>query len=241
MKKVYLIAAALAVAAGLIVFGVIRYWSNENERQKEENEAILEEKILTMTDIVTAARDIPEGTVISADMLNTINVDRAVLISIDAATEMESVIGRTAIRNFSMNEPIVNSGIATPTEMISKLSSKIPAGYYAAEIKTDYDNSVAGHIETGDFVDVMYLPLSESEDDDKTEKDKNKVQTKEWETVCESIQVIYTGSRNWEDDGYGTYDYAILAADKETIIKILNAEEVGTVKLILSSSRDETD
>ena len=188
-----------------------------------------------MTTIVIAAADIPKGTVIGWDMLDTMEVDRGILMSIDAVTEPDAVIGRRAQRDISAGEAVVSGSVSDLPSSHTELSYSIPEGLYAIEFPADYDNTVAGHVEEGDRVDIALL-MKETPKKEKSGSDgEKKVEEPEegWEILVENLEVIRLGSRMYS--GEDMYDYVIIAAERTTVLKIMDAEEKGELKLILRS------
>lgn len=235
MKKIYLIAALAALACGAIIFAIF-------SKQKAENQAILEQARLEesarseqMTEIVTAAREIYAGEYISIDMLTDMQVDRSILLSIDAVTEKEALIGRVASQNIPMGAVITNGVVLDLDGGTPRLSDSIPEGLCAVQIAASMENAVAEHIEAGDYVDIVYTSTPEqttagSQQEGKTVHTRNA----EWEVLAEHLQVLRLGDRFW--DGQSEYSYVILAAERKTIVSILNAMEGGQIKMLLNSA-----
>ena len=122
-----------------------------------EAQALAEARAESVTTIVIASADIPKGTVIGWDMLDTMEVDRGILMSIDAVTEPDAVIGRRAQRDISAGEAVVSGSVSDLPSSHTELSYSIPEGLFAIELPADYDNTVAGHVEEGDRVDIALL------------------------------------------------------------------------------------
>ena len=234
MKKIYLIAALAALACGVVIFAIF-------SKQKAENQAILEQARLEesaraaqMTDIVTAARDIYAGEYISLDMLTGMQVDRSILMSIDAVTEKESLIGRAAAKDIPAGGVITNEAVTELDGAALRLSDSIPAGLCAVQIAASMENAVAEHIEAGDYVDIVYTSTPEQTPSGAQEGQAKSTRSAEWEVLAEHLQVLRLGDRFW--DGQSEYSYVILAAERKTIVSILNALEGGQIKMLLNSA-----
>lgn len=245
MKRVYLIAAIIAIICGLIIFSVFTKQKKEQERKQAEIEAIAAERAQTVTQIVTASRDIVKGETFTSDMLSTIEVDKAVLISLDALTDANMVIGRQAARNITSGEAITNNALRSLTGSSSGIvSMNIPKGLSAIQLEANVDNAVGEHIEEGDYIDIL---IGIEQEQPKTQNDKEQQQPakKQWQVLCQHLLVVKLGDRFYKtvtEDGQPTnqyYNYVIVAVEPQTAISILNAKNNGEIKMLLNSSKDE--
>lgn len=223
MKKVYLTSAGAALACALVVFFVFRAQKNENAAAVNEAKLAAKEKAAAVTSIVTAGRDIPKGTVLTQDMLSSLEVDRNILLSLDALESMAPAIGCISLRDFAKGEAVTMSGIRDAGLSGSELSCLIPEGMCAVQIKTSPDNSVAGHIEAGDTVDIVFRSALSGDPGESG-----------WEVLAGGIRVLRLGERIW--DGEGEYRYLVVAAEEKTILKLLDAVDTGEIKLLLKPS-----
>lgn len=243
MKRVYLIAAAVALLCGGIIFYIFKAQNDANNAAIYEAQQIANEKAQTTASIVIATRKIQKGEVISSEMLTSIDVDRAILVSIDALTDEYMAIGRKAARTIEEGEAVTDASLYSLSGNSAILSRNIPYGMVAVQIPASVDNAVAELIEQGDFVDVLVSMKQE----ETVNSDSNKAQQEqqlEWIVLAQALEVLHIGDRLYTEQQSDSstpnyYDYIVVAADEATAIKISNAISNNDVKLLLNSSAEE--
>lgn len=249
MKRVYILAIVIALICGAIIFSVFSSQKKQQEEAMAEAQAIAEAKAATVTTIVTAAQDIPRGTAISQAYLTTIEVDKAILVSLDAATEIEQVIGHTATKDIFQGEVITNSSIELPGAQSERISYRIPAGLFALQIQASADNAVGEHIAQYDYVDLFYnpgaamqAPVQEGGENQQQQQSQQQrtgagdEKENTWELLAEHLQVIALGDHLYT--GEGDYQYVILAMERAMVTKVLDASNAGQIKMVLNSSNE---
>ena len=139
MKKVYIIAAVLAVLAGALL---LLYLGN----LEAPNGTLVETEA-----VVTAVRDIPAYTTIDATMLTVTNYPKGSAHP-KAARNLTDVVGKTT-------EGLILTGEQVITEKLkaegSGMSYILPDGMRAITIAVDEVSGIAGFIQIGDYVDVF--------------------------------------------------------------------------------------
>ena len=149
-NKSLLIALAGAVVFGLIAaVSVSRYISQA--RAYAEN----------LGQVVVAKRTILLGTKITADMLTTAEMPNGSKPD-GVYDSVDRVVGRVAIANIGVREPVTNTKLAIEGAA-GGLSSVIPDGYRAMTVKVDDVVGVSGFIMPGAFVDVVAVVMQNTE------------------------------------------------------------------------------
>jgi pilus assembly protein CpaB len=150
MKKIYLVALVLALITGLAVYG----FANSLQRAAARD----------YTEVVVAAMNIPERTVLVEDMLVLRSIpSESVLPS--AVTSIDQVIGLFNDNAMEPGEILSSAKLHTKGETASGLTYIIPDGKRAFTFSVDAVSGVAGFILPGDHVDIiatLTIPETES-------------------------------------------------------------------------------
>jgi pilus assembly protein CpaB len=142
-NKRLIIAVLAAVAFGLVAaVSVSRYLASVQTYTKNLN------------NVVIAKVEIPVGSRIIAEQLTVAQFPRSVspdgtFVKID-----ENLIGRVAVTRIAAREPVTESRLA-PIGSAAGLSSVIPEGYRAMNVRVDDVVGISGFIMPGALVDVV--------------------------------------------------------------------------------------
>jgi len=136
-----------------------------------------------ITRVVSAAKDIKLGTILSAPDLST--VEMAGSIPQGAILKPENAIGRGAISDIYQGEPILESRLA-PAGSGGGLAATIPPGMRACAVKVDQVVGVAGFVTPGMRVDVLVSGSPPGT--------QQGVQTTVTSTVLQNIGVLSAGT-----------------------------------------------
>lgn len=139
MKKVYIIAAILAVLSGALLFLYLGSLETSG-KSAVETEAV-----------VTAVRDIPAYTTIDASMLTMTNYPKGTAHP-KAARNVSDVAGKTTESTLLVGEQIITEKLKSEK---SGLSYLLPDGMRAVTIAVDEVSGIAGFIKIGDYVDII--------------------------------------------------------------------------------------
>lgn len=222
MKKIYLIAAVIALAAGLATY----FFASE----------LKESKVVTGVDMATviiAVEDIDENTVLTKEMFTEKTLP-ASAVPYGSVTDSNDVIGYMTLDNVLAGEILVVRKIGLVGSTImgnmledSKLSYQLENGYYAYTIMVNCENGVGYFINENDKVNV-YDALSPSP-----------------EPVVENALVLKVGdyAANLQANAgtpMQTYTVMTLALTKEQIAKIMAVEKPdglvdNTMRVVLVS------
>lgn len=102
---------------------------------------------------VVATADIPSGTVVEAGAVRVIDVPETYLAD-NAASDLETVVGKTATANIPANAQIAPSNLAGEGNAAS-LAEAVEPGLVAASVAVNSETGVAGLVRQGDHVDVL--------------------------------------------------------------------------------------
>ena len=105
-------------------------------------------------EIVVAATDIPEMTVITADMITTkeVSVDS---ISSDTILNKEEVEGKVANTKILADEPILAKKLTSAESSTLGIAPSIEEGKRAVSIFVEMDSGLSGLLRSGNYVDVL--------------------------------------------------------------------------------------
>ncbi len=142
-NKRLIIAVLAAVAFGLIAaVSVSRYLASAQAYTKNLN------------NVVIAKVEIPVGSRIIAEQLTVAQFPRSVSPDGVFTKVDENLIGRVAVTRIAAREPITESRLA-PIGSAAGLSSVIPEGYRAMNVRVDDVVGISGFIMPGALVDVV--------------------------------------------------------------------------------------
>jgi len=115
--------------------------------------------------VVVSQAAIPAGTVITASMLEIVDVSENA-VSDQALSSIDAVVGRTARYPIAANQQILVKDVVTGTESISNtvLRNILEGGARGMAISTDAVIGAGGLVLPGDHVDVLWIPDSPQED-----------------------------------------------------------------------------
>src|SRR5882724_8879834 len=138
-KKLLIIAAAW-VSAGLLSWFL---YAKTVAPQQEKQVAV-----------VVAARDMPLGTLLRPGDLRTVNYPER-NIPKGVVFQKNDAVNRVVLYPMSNNEPLLNSKLSSTTS-VEGVSSTIDAGYRAVSVQITDVSGVAGLIQPGSKVDVLF-------------------------------------------------------------------------------------
>ena len=153
----------------------------------------------------------------------------------EAIKTMEEIEGRYALTEMKKGEVLFSDRFLDQFKEEKLVTRKIREGYRAVSIEVNIVESVTNLIEPEDNVDVIF---SEEIEQDGLEK---KVNT---EILLENIRVLAVGKRlNEKEDIKATddkddkveYISVTLELKPQDIVKLINADERGSIKLTLRS------
>ena len=142
-KTPLFIALGLGLLAGIIAWSAIK--KKEADVRRGWN----------LVPVVVASQDIPEGTVISFDMINQRSVpEQFVTSSVVKPDSATYVVGQKVLVALQQGDPLLWSQFET-TKAAERLSTKVPKKVRAIPIESKPTTSVGGWIRPNDHVDVI--------------------------------------------------------------------------------------
>ncbi len=144
MKKIYLIAMVIALAAGLATY----FFANELKTSKivtGVNEAT----------VLIALEDIDENTILTADMFQAVKLPQTA-VSFGTVAEVNDVIGYMSSGKILRGEQLM-AGKLIPVgedQAVGKLSYKLEKGKYAYSVCVAIENAVSYFIKENDKVNI---------------------------------------------------------------------------------------
>lgn len=238
-----IIALLLAVGA----FFVAMKFLNNTPQQTPESGVVVgtSQPDVQTAEVLTAAEDIPVGTVLTAEMLTSQPWPKHLILPnfITKGGESSNIVGMVTRSSFQAKEPIIRTRLANRNDP-GFLAAALPSGKKVVTISTDTVAGVAGFIFPGDRVDVMVTHDIPDENAD-PEKERNKTE-KVTETLLSNVKVLAVDQR--ASGGPGKDDKKVpttisLEATLEDAQKLRLAQETGYLSMMLRSldDRDTTD
>lgn len=199
MKKIYLIAAVVALATGVATY----FFANE----------LKESKVVTGVEQATvfiANEDIDENTVLTKDMFTEKKVPADSVLS-GAVTETDQIDGYMTTQKIFAGEQLVSKKLVLvgAGESNDRLSYQLENGTYAYSIFVGKENAVSYFLRVGDRINIYQDPPGSAE------------------PVLENIEVIRIGEYFPGDDGESATAYALitLVLTEEQIPKMMELED----------------
>lgn len=215
MKKVYIIAVFVALLAGVATY----FFAS----QIEQKTTIKDEPT---KDVVVAVMNIRENTVITAEMVQILNIPSR-FVNVDAVGTLEEVVGKLARNQIMKDEQVLKSRFLTIGEdsKNTALSYQLLPGEYAYPVSVDTVQGVAGFISKGDLVDIVY-----------TSSGGGQLETT---FLLQNIRVIRISNFaiNSQAEASGTkittYTEVVLVLNAQQVIELTQAQNTGSIRLVL--------
>ncbi len=244
-----LIAAVVVAALAAII--VLRMSSN-NQAAPQPGASPAEQ--VKTTNVYVAARAIPVGAAITADMIvSQAWPENLVLPGFVVADGQTNLVGLISRAPFQQNEPIINSKLANANDP-NFLAGDLPKGMRVVTIPVNETDGVAGFVFPGDHVDLIYThevdkweypPAGTTSDDDKdaAKPQLNKVSVTE--TLLTNVKILAIDQRA---SGAGATDKegnliiprsASLMVSQADSQRIKLAQKSGTISLTLRALADK--
>ncbi|MBR6620688.1 MAG: Flp pilus assembly protein CpaB [Clostridia bacterium] len=209
MKKIYLIAVVIALAAGLATY----FFANELKTSK----------IVTGVDdatVLIALRDIDENTILTADMFQEVKMP-VTAVSYGTVSKTNDIIGYMSGVKILKGEQLMAGKLIPVGEENAKgrLSYQLENGKYAYTIEIDARNSMAYFLKEGDRINI-YDSVAPSA-----------------KPALENILVLKIGdyaANKQQDAGVEITSYGVmtLELDEKQIAKFLDLEKAYRISLV---------
>lgn len=230
----FAVSAVCGIVAVFMLRSYIKNTTDEYRTRLEEEAAAKLYGSADLETVIIAAKDIPQDTVIAPDMLAQEKMPKKFIQPYAAAGSPQGVIGKYTIAPIIKGEQILGTKLVASAEEAKKkyatMSLKTPAGKRAVTIDMDRLSGAGGHINPGDYVDILWTFAYQAE------KERQSVTV----TLLQNILIL--------DVGFGEKE------GKERVVKenfpvtlalapmeastLLFAKENGKIQLILRPKSD---
>lgn len=219
-KTPLVVALVLGLLAGVIAYSAIK--KKESDVRRGWN----------LVPVVVASQDIPEGTIISIDMISQRSVpEQFVTSSVVKPDSASYVVNQKVLVPLQAGDPLLWSQFET-TKAAERLSSKVQKKGRAITIEAKANTAVGGWVRPNDHVDVIGTFRDPQTDENVAV------------TLLQNVIVLATGkitgttNVNLIAEGEREYsDVSLLVLPEEAEILVL-AQELGTLTLSLRNEDD---
>jgi pilus assembly protein CpaB len=222
-NKRLIIAVAAALAFGLIAaVSVSRYLANAQAYTRNLN------------NVVIAKVDIPIGSRIIAEQLTIAQLPRSAAPDGTFAKVDDNLVGRVAVTKISAREPITEARLA-PVGSAAGLSSVIPEGYRAMNVRVDDVVGISGFIMPNTLVDIVVVI-------EPPETDSNRERISK--IVLQNIKVLANGQnldKPKNEKEAERVKTVTLQVTPEQAEKLALASSEGRLQLVMRNSIDQGD
>lgn len=222
-NKRLIIAVAAAVVFGLIAaVSVSRYLSNAQAYTRNLN------------NVVIAKVEIPVGSRIIAEQLTVAQYPRSVAPDGTFPKIDENLVGRVAVTRIGAREPITEARLA-PIGSAAGLSSVIPEGYRAMNVRVDDVVGISGFIMPNTLVDIVVV-IDPPDNDNRRERISK--------IVLQNIKVLANGQnldKPKNEKEAERVRTVTLQVTPEQAEKLALASSEGRLQLVMRNSIDQGD
>lgn len=219
-KTPLVVALVLGLLAGVIAYSAIK--KKESDVRRGWN----------LVPVVVASQDIPEGTIISIDMISQRSVpEQFVTSSVVKPDSASYVVNQKVLVPLQAGDPLLWSQFET-TKAAERLSSKVQKKGRAITIEAKANTAVGGWVRPNDHVDVIGTFRDPQTDEHVAV------------TLLQNVIVLATGkitgttNVNLISEGEREYsDVSLLVIPEEAEILVL-AQELGSLTLSLRNEDD---
>lgn len=224
-QKLILVSFFLAILASLSVF---MYLKSLKEPDKESKS----------TTVWVASETIPARTLIDKSMIKQMEVPVSSIFD-DYIKDSSNIIGKYTKETISKNEGFIKDNLINDDE--EELSLKVDSKHRAISVSVTGDGGVAYLVKPGDFVDVVVY-LGEKKDGTETvREDMAKM-------ILQNIEILAVNSslnreKSAEDKSSEKANNAFLvtlSVPTSDIEKLVLAENIGNIKLVLRPIKDDS-
>ncbi len=222
-KRFFIVLTGALLFGVLAAFSVSRYLSSAQAFSKD------------LRRVVVARVAIPIGTKIGPDQLTVVQFSKE--SAPDGAFESpEKLVGRVAVTNLAVREPIIESRLA-PEGTAGGLSAIIPEGYRAMTVKVDDVVGINGFIMPGTLVDVVVVMTPQEATAGQAAGPISKI-------VLQNIKVLANGQNIDKPENQrdaNSVKAVTLLVTPEQAEKLALATSEGKLQLVMRNSIDQGD
>src|SRR5260370_40563618 len=222
-KRFFIVLTGALLFGVLAAFSVSRYLSSAQAFSKD------------LRRVVVARVAVPLGTKLVAEQLMVVQFSKE--SAPDGAFESpEKLVGRVAVTNLAVREPIIESRLA-PEGTAGGLSAIIPEGYRAMTVKVDDVVGINGFIMPGTLVDVVVVMTPQEATAGQAAGPISKI-------VLQNIKVLANGQNIDKPENQrdaNSVKAVTLLVTPEQAEKLALAASEGKLKLVMRNSIDQGD
>jgi len=223
LNRITLLLILLALAAGILAAWFAQSYVNEQIAERRANLDARYEP----TRVLVAIADLPAGTRLDNNSVAAREVP-AEFLHRDAlrADDWSQVRGRATRHELTAGAPVLRSHLLGSKG--GRFADLIEEGQRALTIPVDQLSSISGMLAPGDRVDIL-MTLRQAEQPVMF-------------PLIRNTEVIATGERtDLLNQEPGRYSTMTIAATPDVAAKIIYAQEVGSLRVVLRNPDDETD
>lgn len=155
-KRLTLIIGAVLGIVAVVATNI--YINQQRRAAQQEARETLETERKNQAAVLVAKKDIPRGTMIEPEMLETVIVPNA-YIQPQAVSSLDRISGMVAAIDIPAKDQITRTKVMVPRDISQggSLAMATPVGKRAVAVPVDITSSVGGMIRPGDYVDVIAL------------------------------------------------------------------------------------
>lgn len=183
-----------------------------------------EAQVQEVVKVILAAKKIPQGTRLSAEMIKTVEMPLK-YANPQWIREKDQVLDKFALLDFEADDVLIASKLTTE-KTSNQLTYKVPQGKRAITTAINPASGVAGHIKPGDYVDVLVAYTAQNQDSSERE-------IQEVITLLQEVLVLAVGPDLIRKDEVQNTDTMTLAVSPDDAQKITLSESIGRIKLTL--------
>lgn len=224
MKKIYLVALICAIATGVATY----LFAQSLIESKDPNKG--------KTQIVYAQTDVPAGTQITSNNVDTYFTVRTVdesSVTAGALKTVDKAIGQVTSGYIYAGEQVIDKRFGTEKEANVGLSYNLKDGCVAYSIAADGIKGVDGYVLAGDTIDILSI---------KNNGDKQVI-----EPVLTDIKVLKTSTNDVNTDtsspvlSYSSITLELTYDEAETMFMVENTNTYGGVYKVILKQRATED
>jgi len=237
---------AIAIVSGIAAILLLNVYLRKREveiwnRMKYEQQKLEASKPkVTMGVVITAKREIPARTPITADDLTFEQVP-AEYIQPGAVTALDQVIGQISSSPIGAEEQILGIKLMPPGNVGKSLAEMTPEGKRAITVTIEDLSSMVGFLKPGDYVDIFaFIALPDLRSTKTKEKPASRLIS-----LFQNVQVLAIGSETAASTGKEknkntgmvpqTVTFALTPQEGSLLAFV---QENGKIKISLRSSQD---
>ena len=215
------------IVAALVVGGLSAYAARTYIRDEIDRHRLQLDSRYSPVPVVVAKRSLPPGTRLSDDLVAARDVPREFLHHDAIAAETwERLVHRTTRHAVTAGAPILRSQLSGPGG--GRFTDLIDQGKRALTFPVDRISSISGLLSPGDRIDVLMT----------VRRDRGPVTM----PLMKNTEVVATGTQTDADPlQRPNYNTVTIMASPEQAARIVYAQEVGTLRVMLRAAGDLGD